>query len=337
MGGCKTFATAKRVLGFAFAAALVLGEGIDARAQTPKKTARIGFVGQAKGTNLTEPSVIAFRQRLRDLGWIEGENLVVEWRFAEGAEERVRDFISDLVARKVDVLVATGGNPVRIARKATRTIPIVMTEHANPVGEGLIASLARPGGNITGMTSVRRELDGKRMELFKEVIPKLSHVGVLWQATRTTFAVDIAHVEPIAKRFGIALQSLGARNIEEIDQIFQSVPKGQTAGVLVVQSQLINSNKERIAEIAAKNRVPTIYPDRRYAFAGGFMSYGANTEEVYAQAAEVVIKILKGASPAELPVEQPNKFEWVINLKTAQQIGIKIPEDVLRWANVVIK
>jgi putative ABC transport system substrate-binding protein len=322
---------------FSLAVVFVLGLNLLSEAQTPKKITRIGFVGQAKGTNLTDPNVVAFRQRLRDLGWIEGENLVVEWRFAEGVEERVPEIITDLVDRRVDVLVATGGNPVRTAKKATQTIPIVMTEHANPVGDGIVASLARPGGNITGMTSVRRELDGKRLELLKEVLPKLSHAGILWQATRTNFSFDIEHVEGIAKQFGIKLQSLGVRSLQEIDEALQALPRGHAAGVIAVQSQLINSNRERIAELAARWRIAAIYPDRRYTFSGGLMSYGSNTEEVYAQAAVFVAKILKGANPGDLPVEQPTKFELVVNLRTAQQMGLAIPAGVLRWADQVIR
>jgi putative ABC transport system substrate-binding protein len=187
------------------------------------------------------------------------------------------------------------------------------------------------------MTSVRRELDGKRLELLKEVLPKLSHAGILWQATRTNFSLDIEHVEGTARQFGIKLQSIGVRTIQEIDEALQAIPKAQSTGVIAVQSQLINSNKERIAELAGKRRIPVVYPDRRYAFAGGLMSYGSNTQEVYAQAAVFVAKILKGANPAELPVEQPTRFELIINLKTAQQMALTIPSPVLRWADEIIK
>lgn len=308
-----------------------------AEAQQPKKVPRVGFLGQSRHSSLGGQAILAFRQKLRELGWVEGENFIIEWRFAQGIEERVPEFITDFIRLKVDVMVLTGGRPVQVAKKATNTIPIVMTEASDPVGAGLIASLARPGGNITGMTSVRHELDGKRLEILKEVIPKLSHVAVLWQSTRPGIRIELKQTELAAKALGIKFRLLGVQSADDLANALKAIPGDQTTALIAVHSQLINSYREQVVEMAAKKRIPAIYQDRRYTDLGGLMSYGPNHPAIYAQSANYVNKILKGAKPADLPVEQPMKLELVINLKAAKRMGLTIPAEVLMWADEVIK
>ena len=308
-----------------------------AEAQQPKKVPRIGFLGQSKHSSLTGQAILAFRYKLRELGWVEGQNVIIEWRFAEGIEERVPEFIADFIRLKVDVMVLTGGRPVQVAKKATNTIPIVMTEASDPVGTGLIASLARPGGNITGMTSVRHELDGKRLEILKETVSKLSHVAILWQSGRSSLKVEFERTELAARELGVKLQFLGVQSAADFVNAFQAIPSGRTTGLIAVHTQLINSHREQIVEMATKRRIPAIYQDRRYTDSGGFLSYGPNHPAIYAHSATYVDKILKGAKPADLPVEQPTKLELVINLKTAKALGLTIPSEVLMWADDVIK
>jgi putative ABC transport system substrate-binding protein len=315
----------------------VIDCGAIAHAQVAKKIPRIGFVGQARGTNLTDPRVIGFGQKLRELGWVEGENIIIEWRFAEGIEERVPELIADLIGLKVQVMILTGGNPVRVGKKATNIIPIVMTEHPDPLREGLVASLARPGGNITGVTSFYHELNAKQLELLKEVIPKLSHVAALWQSARPEIRSELEKTGLKAKELGVELQLLGVRSPDDFEDVFNAIPVKPTVGLIVVHSQLMNSHRRQVAELAAKKRVAAIYSDRRYTTDGGLMSYGPNIPELYVRAATYVDKILKGAKPAELPVEQPMKLELVINLKAAQRIDLTIPDGVLRWADEIIK
>jgi len=329
-------ASGKRIMTLLMAAILWLPFH-SAQAQVPKKVPRIGFVGQSKHSSLTGQAILAFRQKLRELGWVEGENVIIEWRFAEGIEERVPEFIADLIRLKVDVMVLTGGRPVRAAKKATNTIPIVMTEASDPVGSGLIASLARPGGNITGMTSVRHELDGKRLEILKETVSKLFHVAILWQSGRSSLKVEFERTELTARELGVKLQFLGVQSAADFGNAFQAIPRGQTTGLIAVHTQLINSHREQIVEMAAKRHIPAIYHDRRYTDSGGFMSYGPSHPSIYAQSANYVDKILKGVKPADLPVEQPTRFELVINLKTAHKMGLTIPPDVLMWADEVIR
>ncbi|MBI2989412.1 MAG: ABC transporter substrate-binding protein [Deltaproteobacteria bacterium] len=318
-------------------AVILLAAVTLAEAQQPKKAPRIGFLGQSKHSSLRGQAVLAFRQKLRELGWVEGENIIIEWRLAEGVEERVPEFVADFIRLKVDVMVLTGGRPVRVAKKATNAIPIVMTEASDPVGTGLIASLARPGGNITGMTSVRHELDGKRLEILKESVSKLSHVAILWQSSRSRLQVEFERTELAARELGMKLQFLGVQSADDFGNAFQAIPRGQTMALIAVHTQLINSHRDQIVEMAAKRRIPAIYHDRRYADSGGLMSYGPNHPSIYAQSAAYVNKILKGAKPADLPVEQPTKLELVINLKAARRIGLPIPPDVLMWADEVIR
>ena len=317
--------------------ALLLAAAPVAEAQQPKKLPRIGFLGQSKNTHLNTPSVLAFRHKLHELGWVDGQNTIIEWRFAKGVEEKVPGFIADFIQLKVDVMVLTGGNPVRIAKMATNTVPIVMMETRDPVKSGLIADLAQPGGNITGMTAISQELDGKRLEILKEIIPGVSHVAILWQSSRSRVASGLERTEFAAEKLGIKLQYLGVGSTADLENAFQAIPKNKTTGLMAVHTQLINSNRKQIAEMATKRRIPGIYYDRRYAESGGFLSYGPDHSAVYAQSATFVDKILRGAKPADLPVEQPTKFELVVNLKTGHQIGIEIPPEVLRWADEVIQ
>ena len=302
-----------------------------AEAQQAKKVPRIGYLAlRASASEMDD----AFMQGLREFGYIEGQNISIEYRWAEGKYESYPSLAADLARLKVDVIVAAGEEATRAAKNATGTIPIVIAVSSDPVASGLVASLARPGGNVTGLSLLTPDLSGKRLELFHEAFPKVRRVAVLW-----TTAADLAFraTQAAAKPLGLKIVSLEVRRPEDFDSVFAVVPKEQPNGLIVVPGAIMTINSKRIIDFAAKNRLPATYPDSRYMEAGGLMSYGTNVADLYRRAATYVDKILKGAKPADLPVEQPMKFELIINLKTAKQIGLTIPPWLLMRADKVIK
>jgi putative ABC transport system substrate-binding protein len=325
----------RKIFGFTFSATL-LALCVSAEAQQPAKVPRIGYF---TGTSLSVASARteAFLQGLRDLGYVEGKNIIIEWRSWEGKQDRQRPYAADLVNQKVDVIVAVGAGDVRVAREATSTIPIVMVTPGDPVGSGFVASLERPGGNITGMATPRAQLSGKQLEALKEILPKLSRVAVFASPGQQVVQLEKG-VEAAAGKLGVKVQRLEIKNLKDIESAFQTSVKEKAEGVvMLVSGPLLNPNRKEVAALAAKNRMPTTYPGAEDVEAGGLMSYGVNGPDLYRRAAGFVDKILKGAKPADLPVEQAQKFDLVINLKAAQQIGLNIPEAVLKRADKVIK
>ena len=307
-----------------------------AEAQQPAKIPRLGYV--AASANPKTSTIEAFRQGLKNLGYVEGENILVEYRYAEGMEDRLPGFVGELVQLKVDVLIIPPLRAIRAAQQATKTIPIVMVTTADPVATGLVDSLARPGGNITGLTRLTAELSGKRLELLKEVVPGMARVGVLWDAEGAGSANSFKEYDAAARALKISLQSLEVRGPNpNLDGAFQAAAKGRVSAFITVTGGLFNRYAERIVDLAIKNRLPSMNERSEYVEARGLMSYSANDLEPFRRAAVYVDKILKGAKPADLPVEQPTKFEFVINLKAAKQIGVTIPQSVLFRADKVIK
>ncbi|HEY1269696.1 MAG TPA: ABC transporter substrate-binding protein [Candidatus Binatia bacterium] len=311
-----------------------------AEAQQPKKTARIGYLS-ATDPSTEAPRADAIRSALRELGYVEGQNIATDYRYAEGKTDRLFGLAAELVRLKVDVIVVAGGDlPVQAAKDATKTIPIVMSGAGiDPVKAGFVQSLARPGGNITGITSVPDELGGKVLELLKEVLPNAAHVAVLYDPTRPDSALDVKEVLPgTARALRLMIQPSEVRTGEDFDKIFAAIGKSHPDALYVPRrNPVIAANEKRIISFALKSRLPSIYYDRRGVEAGGLMSYGADLAGRYGRVAYYIDKILKGAKPADLPVEQPTKFELVINLKTAKQIGLTIPQSVLYKADRVIK
>jgi putative ABC transport system substrate-binding protein len=306
-------------------------------AQQPKKMPRIGYLSGVP-LSVNTARIEAFRQGLREQGYVEGRNIVVEWRSADENLDRLPALAAELVRLKVDIIVSAGSSPTRAAKAATATIPIVMTLEGDPVGSGFVASLARPGGNITGLSVLAPELSGKMLELLTEIVPKLSRVAVLGTSTQPGSAQALAEVEKAAKAFGVKLQYLDVMNSSEIATAFGTATKGRAEAVLMLLPGRIEaSSRKEIAELAAKHRLPAISGRRDQVETGGLISFGVNINDLDRRAATYVDKILKGRLPADLPVEQPTKFEMVINLKTAKQIGLKIPQSVLMRADRVIE
>jgi ABC-type uncharacterized transport system substrate-binding protein len=326
----------KRITRFALCA-MLFALGVSAEAQQPKKVPRIGYVSGASGdVNNPGPSVEAFRQGLRDLGYIEGKNILVEYRYVEGKLDRSPSLVAELIQLKVDIVVVTAA--VRAAKQATRTIPIVMVTAADPVASGLVDSLARPGGNMTGLTRLTRELSGKRLELLKEAVPTISRVGILRDVNVTEPTLTAKGYESAAPALKLQLQSLEVRGPNpDLEGAFQAATKGRANALVTILNPLLNRYREEIADLAIKNRLPSMHESSYYVEAGGLISYGSDDTESFKRAAWYVDKILKGAKPAELPVEQPTKFQFVINLKTAKQIGLTIPQSVLFRADKVIR
>ncbi len=307
-----------------------------ADAQQTGKIPRIGFLG-------TSPSAIAarieaFRQGLRELGYVEGKNIFIEWRHVEGKPERMSELAAELVRLKVDIII-TGGAPATVAAKeATVMIPIVMTQVGDPVGSGFVASLARPGGKVTGLANFAPELSGKRLELLKEIVPRLSRVAVFGTSTSPDNAPSLREVELAAGAFGVKLQYLDVLRPKDVETAFREASKGRADAVLMMASgPVLNPRRKEILELAVKSRLPVIYTGRASVEAGGLMAYGVNQNDLDRRAATYVDKILRGAKPADLPVEQPTKFEFIINLKAAKQIGLTIPPNVLARADRIIK
>jgi putative ABC transport system substrate-binding protein len=307
-------------------------------AQQPRKVPRVGYLSPGSPSDpLRQRRFEAFRQGLRELGYVEGQNIAIEPRWAEGKYDQYSALAADLVRLKVDVIVAVGGRATQDAQQATRTIPIVMSVVIDPLGSGLVASLARPGGNVTGLTIMASDLVGKQFEVLKEVVPKVSRVALLWNPANPGSAPQLREAEAAARALGVRLQTLEARVPQEIDSAFAAMTR-ERAGALVVLGDAIFVNQRRqIAELAMKNRLPAISFAREHAEAGGLMAYGANFLDLERRAATFVDKILKGAKPADLPIEQPSKFELVINLKTAKTLGLTIPRSLLQRADEVIQ
>jgi len=316
--------------------ALLLALTFPAEAQQPVRLPTIGWLDHSSPNSEVLRLVELFRKGLRDLGYIEGKSTAIEYRYAEGKTERLSELADELVRLKVDCIITAGGQPTEAAQRATKTIPIVMAVSGDPVASGFVASLARPGGNITGLTIISPELSGKRLELLKEVVPGLSRVGVL----RAPKAHGPAwkEIEPAARSLRLKLQPLDVGSSDDLQRAFEMARKGRAEALLTLPYALFNRDyRTMIVELAAKNRLPAMYGGTEFHEVGGLMGYGPDISDNFRRAAVFVDKILKGAKPADLPVERPLKFELVINLKTAKQIGLTIPPNVLARADKVSK
>jgi len=328
----------KTTLGSILFAGALLAVAVTAEAQQTKKVFRLGYLSSADPVT-DSANIEAFRQRLRELGYIEGQNISIEYRYAENKRVRYPELAAELVSLKVDVIVLTGGNPtIKAAMNATKTIPIVMTSGGiDPVASGLIESLAHPGGYVTGLTNLGRELGGKRLELLKETVPELTRIAVLYDPAIPGPIREVKEDLPVAARaLKLTVQSWELRSVDDFDKVLAALNKNRPDGLYALESAFMRANQKRIVEFALKSRLPSI-GYREYANTGGLMSYGADLADSFRRAAYYVDKILKGAKPSDLPVEQPTKFELVINLKTAKQIGVPIPQSVLYRADKVIK
>ena len=314
----------------------ILAFGQFAEAQQPGKVPRIGYLDSTSPA-ASAARIEAFRQELRKFGYTEGKNITIDYRFAYGKSERLHDLASELVHLNVDVIIARAIPGSVAAKQATTTIPIVFVGVADAVAAGLVASLARPGGNITGLTSLAPELSGKRLELLKETFPKVLRVAVLRNPSNPGDPITWKETQAASQALVLQLQSLEVRSPKDLEDAFESATRAGTQALVTLPDPLLQSHRKRIVDFAAKSRLPAIHPDSEYVEAGGLMSYAANVLEYYARAATYVDRILKGAKPADLPIEQPTKFELVINLKTAKQIGLTIPPNVLARADKVIK
>jgi ABC-type uncharacterized transport system substrate-binding protein len=321
-------------------AVVLLAVAVIADAQQPKKVSRLGYLGGIS-PSINADRIDAFRQGLRELGYVEGKNIVIEWRHHEGNIDRLPALAAELARLKVDIIITVGPPAARAAKDATITIPIVMVQVGDPVGSGFVANLARPGGNITGLSSLAPELSGKRLELLMEIIPKLSRVAVFGTSTSPDNAQSLREVELAARELKVQLQYLDirdARDPKDIETAFRAASKERAQAVLMIMAGAVGTaHQTRILELAIKSRLPVIYRGRASVEAGGLMAYGVSVEDLDRRAATYVDKILKGAKPADLPVEQPKKFELIMNLKAAKQIGLTIPPNVLRRADKVIK
>ena len=311
----------------------LLAAPLAAEAQQAGKIPRIGVLDVRPDTLGGE----ALRQGLRELGYVEGQNTVIDWRWAEGRADRFSDFAAELVRLKADVIVASNNAAVQAAQRSTKTIPIVMVFPTDPVGLGFVSSLARPGGNITGLTGLGTELQRKRLQLLKETVPHASHVAILWDPGEPGRQAQAREWEAAARVVGLRSQRLEARTLSDIDNAFVAMTKEGVHAVLVGASTMIYEHRAKIAERATRSRLPTICLQAWYVEAGCLMSYGAHFPDLYRRAAEYVDRILKGAKPGDLPVEQPTRFELVINMKTAKALGLTIPPSLLRRADQVIE
>jgi putative ABC transport system substrate-binding protein len=319
------------------AAAFSLFSVDPAAAQQPKNVLRIGYLMPSDAaTDSTRAEAI--RLALRELGYIEGQNIAIEYRYAKGKRDQHPELAAELVRLKVDIIVTTGVGPTLAAKNATKTIPIVMNLSADPVAAGLVESLARPGGNVTGLTTLGRDLGGKRLELLKEAVPKVARVAVLYDPATPASVIDLKEVLPAAARaLRLTIQPWEVRAADDFERVFAALSRERPDGLYVTPGPLLRANEKRIAGFALKSRLPSTYNYKEAVDAGGFMYYGADQVDSYRRVATYVDKILKGAKPADLPVEQPTKFELVINLKTAKQIGVTIPQSMLYRADKVIK
>jgi putative tryptophan/tyrosine transport system substrate-binding protein len=300
------------------------------------KVPRIGFLVVGSSASVSS-RVEAFRQGLRERGYVEGKNIVVEYRYGEGKPDRMAEHAADLVQQKVNLIVTAGSQATRPAKEATHTIPIVMAQDNDPLGSGFVDSLAKPGGNITGLANLTTELSGKQLEILREVLPKLSRLAVLRDLTEPGNPQAVRETDRAAQGFGIQRYYLDVRTATDIEPAFAAADKKRAEALLVLPSAVFNSNRRQIVDLAVKNRWPGMYPRVEYVEEGGLMTYGASTTDLFRRAAIFVDKILKGARPGDLPVEQPVKFDLLFNLKAATQIGLTIPPKVLARADKVIK
>jgi putative ABC transport system substrate-binding protein len=317
-------------------AVVLLAVAVIAEAQQAKKVSRIGILPPgpiSERVHLWE----AFRQGLRELGYVEGHNITLVFPSAEVTLERLPDLAAELVSLKVDIIVAAGTLGAQAAKQATKTIPIVTPIISDSVETGLVASLARPGGNITGLTLISSQLSGKRLELLKEVVPRLSRVAVISTPTAVGFPAQMTETKVAARALGVQLQPLEVRGAEDFETVFEAATKERAGALITLDDAFVFTHRSRVVKLAAKSRLPAMYGFREFIEVGGLMSYAANLSDMYGRAATYVDKILQGAKPADLPVEQPTNFEFVINLKTAKQIGLTIPPEVLARATNLIK
>lgn len=324
-----------RVFSFALCALLVT-LCLSVHAEQAAKIPQVGFL-IASNPSVNASRVAAFHKGLRELGYIEGKNITLYYRYAEGQLERLPKLAAELVSRNVEVIVTAGPADTRAAKKATSTIPIVMSFDNDPIGNGFVASLARPGGNITGLSTLAPELSGKQLELLKEIIPNLSRAAVFGNSTNPGDAFELRELESAAATLKVRLDKMDLLDRKDIEPAFRAARKAHDEAVLVLGSPVINSQRKQVADLAIKSRLPTIYYTLEMVEGGGLMAYGVNRNDLSRRAAAYVDKILKGAKPSDLPVEQPTKFELLINLKTAQQIGLTIPPNVLARADRVIR
>jgi len=325
----------KKVFALALSA-MLFALCLSAQAQQSKKIARIGFLS-ATSASSQSLRVEAFRQGLRELGYVEGKNIVIEWRFAEGKADRLRELVAELVRLKVDVIVTGGPPPTRATKQATSTIPIVMAFDDDPVGSGFAASLARPGGNITGLSTYFPEISGKQLELLREIVPKLSRAAVLGNASQPGHPQALREINLAADGFRVQVQYLQVRGTQDIDSAFRAASKERADGVLVLSTAVLFLERKQVADLAVKNRLPAIYGRPEYVENGGLMYYGPIYTDLFRRAATYVDKILKGTKPTDIPIEQPMKFDFIINLQAAKKIGLTIPPNVLVRADKVIR
>jgi putative ABC transport system substrate-binding protein len=322
-------------LGFCRLVSLYLSATL-AQAQQPAKIPRIGFLFTLS-PSISPERVAAFRQGLRDLGYFEGKNIIVEIRSAQGKAERLTELADELVRLDVDVIITAGPTPTAAAKKATRTIPIVMTFDIDPVGSGHVASLARPGGNITGLSTLAPEISGKHLEFLKETVPGLSRVALFRTSTVEGSSQELKQVELAAGGLGLRLRYQEVRDPKDIETSFQAAKNQHADAMLVGTSRILYGQRAQVVKLAVQYRLPAMYIEQEFVLAGGLMAYATSISDLYRRAATYVDKILKGAKPADLPIEQPTKFDFVINLKAAKQIGLIIPPNVLARADRVIR
>ena len=322
---------------------VALGAGASAApfgsfAQQQGKVWRVGFLSLiGRPASLDSHFLSAFPRGMRELGYVEGKNLVIEWRFADGKFERLPGLAAELVQLKVDVIVTPAPQATSAAQKSTTTIPIVMANSDDPVGSGFVKSLAHPGGNITGLSNITGDISPKHLEMLLSMVPKLTRVAVLVNPTESSYAMVLKSVQSAAQRTSATILPVEARTAPEIEKAFSAMARGKAGAVIVAADSFFTQQRRQIAELAAKNRLPTISEYREYAEAGGLMSYGSNRPEQFRRAATYVDKILKGTKPGDLPVEQPTKFELIINGRTAKALGLKIPQSLLISADKVIE
>lgn len=318
------------------AAGAVLVRTFPANAQSPTKVPRIGVLYTGTASTASQSSE-AFREGLREHGYKEGQNIVVEQRFGDAKPERLTELAAELVRLKVAVIVTSNDEAIAAVKRQTQTIPIVMTASTDPVGTGFVSSLARPGGNVTGFTSIFPELSAKKLELLREAVPGLSRVAIMWNPDVRGALLDYKATQEAARSLRLQLQSVEVTRADDIDRAFSALTTGRAEALIVAPSTLTLDNRVQIASAAQKNRLPSIYGGRVFAEAGGLMAYGSSLDERWRRAATYVDKILKGAKPGDLPVEQPAKFELVINMKTAKTLGLTLPPSLLRRADEVIQ
>ena len=328
----------KKFLGWLIGCCVLVALGYAEAQQTTKTLSRVGFVSSTGTPSDRSPQLEAFSLGLRTLGYVDGENILIERRFAEGRLDRIPALVQDLVQQKVDVILAANNVAIRAAQKATKTTPIIIISSLDPVAAGYVDSFSRPGGNITGLAWLVRDLSAKRVEIFKNLLPKISRVGALWDADGPGPAIAVKEYEEAARAFKLDFRSLEIRGPSpDLPGAFQAAKSMQLDALIVVTNPLIGQRAKQIFELATKNRLPTMTEESQYVTAGGLISYGANLADLYRRAAEYVVEILKGAKPSDLPVKLASKFEIFINLKTSQQIGLVVPQHLLVQADKVIK